>query len=80
MFDINSLRGKVQAFQGNRGDRQRWDAFTLAERLKNAPKDVSLEVAWAGYSCGMMDGVIFECEKDEPLVGRVRVRRRRGEA
>ncbi|MBO4345608.1 MAG: hypothetical protein J5833_07625 [Victivallales bacterium] len=72
MFDINILRSKVQAFQGNRGERQRWDPVTLAERLKETPKDVSLEVAWAGYSCGMMDGVIFECEKDEPLVGRVR--------
>ncbi len=72
MFNINELREKVRQFQDARGERQRWDAVTLAESLKKIPKDAPLEVAWAGYTCGNLDGICFECEDGEPLVGRVR--------
>ena len=72
MFDINSIRSKVQAFQVSRGERQKWDAVKLVERLKAVPKDAPLGIAWAGYCCGMLEGIEFECEKGEPLVGRVR--------
>ena len=72
MFDVNLIRSKVQDFQTKRDTRQKWDAVSVEKKLKSAPKDAPLEVAWGYYTCGMLEGLIFECAEGEPLVGRVR--------
>ena len=73
MTDFERIRNKVQAHQNQGLPFHPCDPVILCDRLKQCPKDASLAIQWAYNAKGRLDGMRFETEEDEPLVGRLRL-------
>ena len=73
MTDFERIRNKVQAHQNQGLPFHPCDPVILCDRLKQCPKDASLAIQWAYNTKGRLDGMRFETEEDEPLVGRLRL-------
>ena len=73
MTDFERIRNKVQTHQNQGLPFHPCDPVILCDRLKQCPKDASLAIQWAYNAKGRLDGMRFETEEDEPLVGRLRL-------